>query len=210
MIRGEVRAIPESFSIPGPLLSVCRQAMHVKSENRFGNAEQLATQLETWLSDEPVAGHQYSLAERVALSRRRNPARWMATTATLATAMVATSIGGVALYRKNQTLEMLTESVTREARKATEERQRALSSAEASRIAEANAKASEQAAKKAEATARQAEQEAITAEAKASSWQSGHLLWRSILRTPIWTRLAGCPRLTGSWSPFAKLAMART
>ena len=79
---------------PKPLDAICRKAMALNQNDRYATALDLATDVERWLSDEPVSAYRDPLTARLARWARRHPAR-IATGASLLLAGVLAA-GGIA------------------------------------------------------------------------------------------------------------------
>jgi serine/threonine protein kinase len=60
-------------SVPAALEAVCRKAMAVKSEDRYGSALELAAEIERWLADEPVQARRESVREKLQRGFRSQP-----------------------------------------------------------------------------------------------------------------------------------------
>jgi WD40 repeat protein/serine/threonine protein kinase len=65
-------ALASKPEIPDTLASICKKAMAVQPEARYGSAAALAADIESWLADEPVAGVRESNAIRVSRWERRH------------------------------------------------------------------------------------------------------------------------------------------
>ena len=74
--RGEYPT-PRSINpeAPAPLDAVCQKAMSLRIEDRYTTPLELASDVERWLSDEPVSCYPDPLAARIARWARRHPAR---------------------------------------------------------------------------------------------------------------------------------------
>ena len=98
---GRERASPrgERGSTPG-LDAICRKAMALKPEDRYGSPLELAEEVEHWLADEPVRrlpGAGKSPARRW---MRKHPSRVTAAAVLLLATVVGLTIGAVPLGRE--------------------------------------------------------------------------------------------------------------
>jgi tetratricopeptide (TPR) repeat protein len=83
------------------LEAVCLKAMALKPEDRYASARALADDIEHWLADEPVSAYREPLPARLARWGRRHKT-WVASSAALlVTALVALTIGLVAVGQAN-------------------------------------------------------------------------------------------------------------
>ncbi|HEY1189420.1 MAG TPA: protein kinase, partial [Gemmata sp.] len=87
---------------PKPLSAVCQKAMALRQEDRYATAQELAADVERWLSDEPVSAYRDPPLARLARWSRRHPAR-VATGVSLLLAGVLAA-GGItwAVYQGEQ------------------------------------------------------------------------------------------------------------
>ncbi len=79
---------------PKPLDAVCRKAMARNQDDRYATAQELAADVERWLSDEPVSAYRDPFLARLARWARQHPAR-VATAVSLLLAGVLAA-GGIA------------------------------------------------------------------------------------------------------------------
>jgi serine/threonine-protein kinase len=86
-----------SAHVPAALDAVCLKAMARKPEDRYSSARDLATDLEHWLADEPVAAHREPAATRLTRWGRRHRPLVAGAAALLLTAVVALASGLVLL-----------------------------------------------------------------------------------------------------------------
>ena len=77
--------------VPKALEAVCLKAMSLKPEDRYSSPLELATDLERWLTDEPVSAVSDSVSERLARFMRRHRA-WTQAIATAVTAIAVIAI----------------------------------------------------------------------------------------------------------------------
>jgi tRNA A-37 threonylcarbamoyl transferase component Bud32 len=91
--------------VPRPLEAICQKAMALVPAERYGNALELAADLERWLADEPVSAYREPLLGRAARWLRRHKAPAAAAAALLLTAVVALTAGVVLLSRANARTE---------------------------------------------------------------------------------------------------------
>jgi serine/threonine protein kinase len=61
-------------TIPSPLESICLKAMASKPTDRYASARDLASDIDRWLADEPVAAHPESFFDRLWRYARKHPA----------------------------------------------------------------------------------------------------------------------------------------
>jgi serine/threonine protein kinase len=77
--------------VPKSLEAVCLKAMSLRPEDRYSSPLELATDLEHWLTDEPVSAVSDSVSERLARFMRRHRA-WTQAIATAVTAIAVIAI----------------------------------------------------------------------------------------------------------------------
>jgi eukaryotic-like serine/threonine-protein kinase len=101
--RGEFPTpIEQNPEVPVPLDAVCRKAMALRLDDRYATPLDLATDVERWLSDEPVSCHRDPFVARLARWARRHPAR-VATGVSLLLAGVFAAAGiALAVYAGQQ------------------------------------------------------------------------------------------------------------
>lgn len=103
--RGDIpeprRINPE---IPAPLNAVCRKAMALNVEDRYAAAHDLATELESWLADEPVQAFHEPLALRARRWVRRHPVVVSTTAACVLMALAGLSVVSAVKTHSNQQL----------------------------------------------------------------------------------------------------------
>jgi tetratricopeptide (TPR) repeat protein/tRNA A-37 threonylcarbamoyl transferase component Bud32 len=81
--------------VPAALEAVCRKAMALRPQDRYGTALELAADVEHWLADEPVSAHREPWAARAGRwMRRHKPAR----AAGAAAAVVLLLLGGAGAW----------------------------------------------------------------------------------------------------------------
>ncbi|HUG68329.1 MAG TPA: protein kinase [Pirellulaceae bacterium] len=61
-----------AMNVPKPLRAICRRAMALRPEDRYGTALAIADDIEHWLADEPVSVHQESWSDRITRWTRRH------------------------------------------------------------------------------------------------------------------------------------------
>ncbi len=89
-------------SVPAPLDAICRKAMALRPEERYGSALALAEDVEHWLADEPVAAYPEPAGARLRRWVRKRPRRVTAVVVLLVTAVIGLTVGTVVLERYNQ------------------------------------------------------------------------------------------------------------
>ena len=89
-------------SVPPPLDAICRKAMALRPEERYGSALALAEDVEHWLADEPVAAYPEPAGARLRRWVRKRPRRVTAAVVLLVTAVIGLTVGTVVLERYNQ------------------------------------------------------------------------------------------------------------
>jgi serine/threonine-protein kinase len=101
--RGEWLA-PRTVSgaVPAALDAVCRKAMALRPQDRYGSALALAEDLEHWLADEPVAAYAEPASARLRRWLRKRPRRVTAAVVLLLAAVVGLTVGTVLLERSNR------------------------------------------------------------------------------------------------------------
>jgi formylglycine-generating enzyme required for sulfatase activity/tRNA A-37 threonylcarbamoyl transferase component Bud32 len=88
--------------VPRALEAVCLKAMALEPSRRYVSAKDLATDLERWLGDEPVAAFPEPWYTRLARWGRKRPALVAGVAALLFTGLLAFGIGGVLVSREKQ------------------------------------------------------------------------------------------------------------
>ena len=91
--------------IARPLEAVCLKAMATRAEDRYKGAKELATDIERWLADEPVAAHREPWWARIQRWGRRHRPLVASAAALLLTAVVGLSLGLVLLGRAQRETE---------------------------------------------------------------------------------------------------------
>jgi tetratricopeptide (TPR) repeat protein/tRNA A-37 threonylcarbamoyl transferase component Bud32 len=110
--RKDVLEVPRGM--PRPLQAVCRKAMALHPEDRYGTALALAADVEHWLADEPVSAHREPWSTRGRRwMRRHKPAVAAATATVLAVALLG---GGGALWLARHQAERRAEQARQEER----------------------------------------------------------------------------------------------
>ena len=89
-------------SVPAALDAICRKAMALRPEERYGSALALAEDVEHWLADEPVAAYPEPAGARLRRWVRKRPRRVTAAVVLLVTAVVGLTVGTVLLERSNR------------------------------------------------------------------------------------------------------------
>jgi len=85
--------------IPAPLEAVCLKAMSFAPEKRYLTALDLASDLEHWLADEPLAAYEESTFERIARHSRRHFGRTLLTLAALV--VISLIVTGAAVFERD-------------------------------------------------------------------------------------------------------------
>jgi serine/threonine-protein kinase len=88
--------------VPPALEAICLKAMALKPEERYATAQDLATDIEHWLADEPVSAYREPLGERLRRWRRRHQALVTGATAVLLTAVVMLAAGAWLIWQQKQ------------------------------------------------------------------------------------------------------------
>jgi tetratricopeptide (TPR) repeat protein len=86
-------------AVPPALDAVCRKAMALRPQDRYGSALGLAKDLEAWLADEPVAAYPEPASARLRRWLRKRPKRVTAAAVLLLAAVVGLTVGTVLLER---------------------------------------------------------------------------------------------------------------
>jgi serine/threonine-protein kinase len=92
-------------AVPPALDSVCRKALALRPEQRYGTALELAADVERWLADEPVEAYPEPLGRRLARWGRRHRPIVTGAAALLLTAVAALSVGIVLLGQANTQIQ---------------------------------------------------------------------------------------------------------
>jgi eukaryotic-like serine/threonine-protein kinase len=87
---------------PAALEAICRKAMARNPAERYGSAEEVATEVRRWLADEPVSAYPEPWTARAARWARRHRTSVIAAAVLLATAAAASSIAAVLVWRERQ------------------------------------------------------------------------------------------------------------
>jgi serine/threonine-protein kinase len=99
-------AIGIDSNVEKPLSYIAQKAMSKSRKDRYQNSKDLADDVQHWLADEPIAGYQASLGERLARWMRRNRTRTQATAAALVLIAVVSIVAAVminAAWQKTET-----------------------------------------------------------------------------------------------------------
>jgi WD40 repeat protein/serine/threonine protein kinase len=91
--------------VPRPLEAVCLKALATRREDRYRSADELATEIERWLADEPVSAYREPLSARLGRWARRHRPLVTGAAALLITAVAGLSIGLVLLGRAQRETE---------------------------------------------------------------------------------------------------------
>ncbi len=95
--------------VPRPLNAICQRAMATRPEDRYATALDLASEVERFLADEPVAAYRESLHERFRRWLKRNRTLATAAAVLLLTAGVASAVGFFLVSaEKKRTVDALT------------------------------------------------------------------------------------------------------
>jgi serine/threonine-protein kinase len=106
VVQGQCRPAREvSPWVPPALSAVCRRAMALAPEGRYGSAKELAAEVERWLADEPVAAYREPWLPRLARWGRRHRPLVVGAAALLLTAVAALAVGIVAVQREKDRTE---------------------------------------------------------------------------------------------------------
>jgi serine/threonine-protein kinase len=81
--------------VPAGLDAICRRAMALQPQDRYGSAQELAADVERWLADEPVGAYREPLRARAGRWARRHRVLVAATAVGL---LVASLAGGAGLW----------------------------------------------------------------------------------------------------------------
>ncbi len=84
-------------AVPGALDAICRKAMALRPEERYGSALALAEDVEHWLGDEPVAAYSEPAVARLRRWMRKRPRRVTAAVVMLLTAVIGLTVGTLLL-----------------------------------------------------------------------------------------------------------------
>jgi serine/threonine-protein kinase len=90
---------------PPGLDAVCRKAMALRPQDRYGSALELAKDVEAWLADEPVAAHAEPWGTRLRRWARKHPRQVTGGVVLLATAVAGLALGTVLLQRSKRQAE---------------------------------------------------------------------------------------------------------
>jgi serine/threonine-protein kinase len=91
--------------VPAGLDAICRKAMALRPEGRYGSPLELAEEVEHWLGDEPVRAYREPVAVRVRRWIRKRPKRVTAAAVLLLATVVGLTIGTVMLDQANGKLD---------------------------------------------------------------------------------------------------------
>lgn len=86
--------------VPNALDAVCRRAMAMRPEDRYGSALLLAADVEAWLADEPVSAYREPFSARLARWGRRHRTLLAVAAVSLVTAVTALAVGIALLWRE--------------------------------------------------------------------------------------------------------------
>jgi hypothetical protein len=88
-------------AVPAALDAICRKAMALRPDDRYGSALDLAKDVERWLGDEPVAAYAEPWGVRLRRWIRKHSRLVAVAAAVLVTAVVGLTVGTVLLGRSN-------------------------------------------------------------------------------------------------------------
>ncbi len=102
-------------AVPPALDAICRKAMALRPEERYGSALALAEDLEHWLADEPVGAYQEPAWARLRRWMRKHPRRVNAAAASLVAAVVVLAVSAVVLESSRQATQRSLDTVQEQA-----------------------------------------------------------------------------------------------
>lgn len=88
--------------VPAPLEAICLKAMSLKIEDRYQTAQELASDVEAWLADEPVSAWTEPWNVRLERWAKRHKTAVAAATVLAASLIVSLSIGTVLIAREKE------------------------------------------------------------------------------------------------------------
>ena len=97
-----VPAVQVNKAVPPALDAVCRKAMALRPQDRYGSALGLAKDLEGWLADEPVAAYPEPWATRMRRRARKHSRKVTGAVVLLATAVIGLTLGTILLERSKR------------------------------------------------------------------------------------------------------------
>jgi tetratricopeptide (TPR) repeat protein/tRNA A-37 threonylcarbamoyl transferase component Bud32 len=112
-------------SVPPALEAVCLKAMARNPTDRYGSADDLATEVRRWLADEPVESHRDRWTARAFRWSRRHRTAVAAAGVFLVTAVITLTATVVLVWREKDRTSEQREVAEREWRRAEDERDRA-------------------------------------------------------------------------------------
>ncbi|MGO8751104.1 MAG: serine/threonine-protein kinase [Thermoguttaceae bacterium] len=92
-------------SVPSALDAICRKAMALKPEDRYGSPMELAEEVEHWLADEPVGAYKEPVRARLQRWMRKRPKRVTAAAVLLLATVVGLTIGTVMLEQSRRLVD---------------------------------------------------------------------------------------------------------
>ncbi|MGO8747881.1 MAG: protein kinase domain-containing protein [Thermoguttaceae bacterium] len=92
-------------AVPPALDAICRKAMALKPEDRYGSPLELAEEVEHWLADEPVGAYPEPARVQARRWMRKHPSRVTAAAVLLLATVVGLTIGAALLGRANRLLD---------------------------------------------------------------------------------------------------------
>jgi tetratricopeptide (TPR) repeat protein len=105
-------AVAVNPNVPRPLDAICRRAMALKPEDRYPSAQDLATDVERWLADEPTDAYPEPLRDRLGRAVRRHRAAVVGLGVLMLTTIVAMGIFGGVRQRQNRLLREARDTAT--------------------------------------------------------------------------------------------------
>jgi eukaryotic-like serine/threonine-protein kinase len=104
--RGEwLPARQVNAAVPAALDAICRKAMALRPEERYGSALELAGEVEHWLADEPVAAYREPAGARLRRWMRKHPRRVTGAAVLLLAAVAGLTMGMLLLNHANQAIQ---------------------------------------------------------------------------------------------------------
>jgi tetratricopeptide (TPR) repeat protein len=113
-------------SVPPALVAICRKAMARSPEARYASAEDLATDVQRWLTDEPVSVYREPWTARAARWAKRRKTTVVAAGVLLLTAAVGSTAATALVWREQQQTKIAWKQAETETVKATENADTAL------------------------------------------------------------------------------------
>ena len=99
--------------VPAPLDAICKKAMSLNLENRYGSPADMAADVEAWLADEPVSAYEDPWLVRISRLARRHKTILTSIFFTLAITVVLLATRNAVLKQEHEKAQELLREIAR-------------------------------------------------------------------------------------------------